>query len=239
MRSASSGRATEGNATEGNATEGNATEGNATEGNATETRATKLTLRLPGTWVQLDPNRSEVTAERIRLYVDLAIGRADELAQARHDMRRALGLMMEKAPGAAALESTFLCHEISPGAPVPIAVSVFSPADIHMSPAVGTGPGTVIETFLAAMEVLGDGAEWTRLDCADGEAARRWRVTETVVAEGAEDLPLRSFVADYWRTVPVSKRLVLVTVTSPLADIPQTLLHLADAIVAGSHFAAT
>jgi hypothetical protein len=56
------------------------------------------------------------------------------------------------------------------------------------------------------------------------------------VAEGTEDVPLRSFVADYWRTVPGSKRLVLVTVTSPLADIPQTLIHLADAIVVGSRF---
>ena len=87
------------------------------------------------------------------------------------------------------------------------------------------------------MEILGDAADWKRLDCADGEAARRWRVTETVVAEGAADLPLRSFVADYWRTVPGTKRLVLVTMTSPLADIPQTLLHLADAIVGGSRFA--
>ncbi len=209
----------------------------AREGSVAETRATRLTLRLPGTWVQLDPNRPEVTAERIHMFVELAIGRADDLAQARYDMRKALGLMVDKGPEAAALESTFLCHEISPGVTVPIAVSVFSPADIHMSPAVNRGPGTVIETFLAAMEVLGDGAAWTRLDCADGEAARRWRVTETVVAEGAEDLPLHSFVADYWRTVPASKRLVLVTVTSPLADVPQTLLHLADAIVAGSRFA--
>ena len=203
---------------------------------STAAGAGRLTLRLPGTWVQLDPNRPEVTADRIHAFVELAIGRADELAQARHDMREAFGLMMDTAPEAAALESTFLCHEISPGNPTPIAVSVFSPADIHMSPAVGARPGTVIDTFLAAMEVLGDSADWERIECVDGEAARRWRITQTVVAEGAEDLPLRAFVADYWRTVPGSKRLVLVTVTSPLADIPQTLTRLADAIVAGSRF---
>lgn len=210
-----------------------------TAGSSTEAPASRLTLRLPGTWVQLDPNRPEVTTERIHSFVELAIGRADQLAQARHDMRHALGMMMDKAPEAAVLESTFLCHEIAPGSPTPMAVSVFSPADVHMSPAIGTGPGAVIETFLAAMEVLGDAADWTRIDCADGEAARRWRITETVVAEGAEDLPLCSFVADYWRTVPGSKRLVLVNVTSPLADIPQTLIRLADAIVAGSRFAPT
>jgi hypothetical protein len=46
-----------------------------------------------------------------------------------------------------------------------------------------------------------------------------------------------TFAADYWRTVPGTKSLVLVTVTSPLAVIPRTMLRLADAVVAGSRFA--
>lgn len=200
-------------------------------------RAPRLTLRLPGTWVHLDPNRPDVTAARVRSFVELAIGRADELAHARREMRKALGMVIEGAPESAALESTFLCHEIAPGTATPLAVSVFSPADIHMSPAIGTRPQTVIDSFVTAMDALGDGGKWGRIECADGEAVRRWRVTETVVADGTEDLALRTFVADYWRTVPSTKRLVLVTVTSPLADIPCTLLRLADAIVAGSRFA--
>ena len=204
----------------------------------TDVPRVRLSLRLPGTWVQLDPHRPELTSERIRAFVELALGRADELARARRDMRRALGLLTGQAPEAAALEASFLCHEISPGTATPIAVSVFAPAEIHMSPAVGVRPAAVIDTFLAAMDALGEADDWSRLDCVDGQAARRWRTTETVVAEGTEDLPLRSFVADYWRTVPESKRLVLVTVTSPLADIPRTLLRLADAVVAGSRFVA-
>jgi len=199
--------------------------------------APRLVLRLPGTWVQLDPHRPDLTRSRIHAFVELAIGRADELAQARRELRGVLGLLAEPAPEAAALESTFLCHEVARGTPTPLAVAVFSPATISMSPAVGTRPGTVIDAFVAAMEAMGDADGWSRLECADGEAARRWRIAETVVTEGAEGLPLRSFVADYWRTVPSTKRLVLVTVTSPLADIPRTLLRLADAIVAGSRFA--
>ena len=201
------------------------------------TAAPRLVLRLPGTWVQLDPSRHEVTDRRIRVYVDLAMGRADELAKARADMRKAMGAMIQSADGAAALESVFLCHEVAPGTPTPIAVSVFAPAQLHLSPVIGTDAADVIDGFLAAMDVIGDSEGWERRACVDGESVRRWRIAETALAEGLEDQPVRSFSADYWRTVPDTKRLVLVTVTSPLADIPETLLRLADAIVAGSRFA--
>ena len=205
-------------------------------GRSTTRRHARLTLRLPGTWVQLDPHRPVLTSKRIRSFVDVAMGRADELAHARHEMRKALGLVIDNAPPDAMLESTFLCHEISPGSPTPIAVSVFTPVQIRMSPAVGCAPAAVIETFLETMDILGGADAWSRIGCVDGEAARRWHVTENVITDGYSDPPLRSFVADYWRTVPGSKSLVLVTVTSPLADIPHTLLELADAIVGGSRF---
>ncbi|NTV39228.1 MAG: hypothetical protein HGA51_04625 [Demequinaceae bacterium] len=200
-------------------------------------KAPRLVLRLPGTWVQLDPSRPDLTDTRIRAFVRSSIGRADALASARADMRRALALMLERADPVAALESAFVCHEVSPGVPTPLAVSVFTPDAIHMSPVVGTRPEDVIAGFVAAMGAIGDADGWHVLPCVDGIAARRWRVTQTAVAEGLEDVPLRSFTADYWRTVPGSKRLVLVNVTSPLADLEQTLLRLADAVVAGSRFA--
>lgn len=205
-------------------------------GSNVKQRPTRLALRLPGTWVQLDPHRPVLTRKRIRSFVDVAMGKADELAHARHEMRKALGLVIDNAPPDAMLESTFLCHEISPGSPTPIAVSVFTPVQIRMSPSVGCAPAAVIETFLEAMDVNGSADAWSRIGCVDGEAARRWHVTENVITDGDSDPPLRSFVADYWRTVPASKSLVLVTVTSPLADIPHTLLEFADAIVGGSRF---
>ncbi len=198
--------------------------------------APRLVLRLPGTWVQLDPSRPELTDTRIRAFVKLSMGRADQLATARADMRKALGLMMESADPAAALESTFVCHEIAPGVPTPISVSVFLPDAIHLSPVIGTDAQAVIDGLLAAMDAIGDGNGWEPLACVDGCAARRWRITETVAAQGADDVPLRAFTADYWRTVPDSKRLVLITVTSPLADVAHMLVRLADAVVAGSRW---
>ncbi|PKQ15913.1 MAG: hypothetical protein CVT68_09045 [Actinobacteria bacterium HGW-Actinobacteria-8] len=202
----------------------------------------RLTLRLPGTWLQLDPSLPEPTDARIRAFVRASVGRADQLASSRAGLRKALGAMLERGEGPAGLESTFLCQEIAPGVTTPIAVSVFAPADVRMSPVVGTDPEAVIGGFLDAMEVIEGAREWRRLACADGWAARRWRVVDHAAnptlsaTEIAGSMP-PTFAADYWRTVPATKTLVLVTVTSPLSIIPKTMLHLADAVVAGSRFA--
>lgn len=198
--------------------------------------APRLVLRLPGTWVQLDPSRPDLTDARIRAFATLSMGRADQLATARADLRKALGLMVETADPAASLESTFVCHEVAPGVPTPVAVSVFAPEAIRMSPVIGTDSATVIDGFLAAMNAIGAADGWERVTCVDGMAARRWRITEDVLAKGLEGVPIPAFRADYWRTVPDSKRLVLVTVTSPLADVAHMLARLADAIVAGSRW---
>lgn len=199
----------------------------------------RLVLRLPGTWVQLDPSRPELTDRRIRTFVELSLGRADELAKARADMRQALGLVMTRAEGPAELESTFLCHEIAPGVPTPLSISVFRPAAIHISPVVGTEPGRVVEGFLAALELMGDGEGWEQIVCVDGLAVRRWTITERHLVDGESGTEVRAVSADYWRTVPGTKNLVLVNATSPLTDIAHTVLHLTDAIVAGSRFALT
>lgn len=210
---------------------------------AKTSKAPRLHLRLPGTWLHLDPARPELTHARIRAFVEASIGHADQLAKARADLRKGLDAMLTYADGPAAHESTFLCEEIAPGVAAPIAVSVFAPAHVRMSPAIGTEPHAVITGFLRAMEELDDDnadsdrPAWQPLRCGDGWAARRWRVTTRQVAPVCEEQAVPTFAAEYWRTVPAAKRLMLITVTSPLAVIPQTMLRLADAIVVGSRFA--
>lgn len=210
------------------------------------TATMRLQLRLPGDWAHLDPAQPELTARRLRTFAERSLGRADELATTRARLRDACTALMEGVPEDAALESTFLCREIARGIPSPLAISVFAPTAMHMSPALGTASQDVIDAFLTAMETLGEREAWRRGTCRDGHYATRWRVEETPVASGDDDaraarhddVVIRRFVADYWRTVPGSKNLVLVSATSPLADIPQTLSRLCDAVVAGSRFVA-
>jgi len=204
----------------------------------------RLVLRLPGSWVQLDPTRPEVTATRIHNYATLTVGRADNLSRTRAQVRRLLSGVLEHSRPRTGLQSLFLCHELLAGVPAPIAIAVFAPADVHLSPVLGTEPQHVIDAFLAAMDALGDTAGWQRRDCVDGCSVRRWRVTAArpdSTGDGADDdgtatsdTGVGTFSATYWRTVPGSKQLMLITVTSVLTQDVEVMVRLADAVVAGS-----
>lgn len=199
----------------------------------------RLVLTLPGTWLQIDPSDPELSHRRIGDFVKHAMGRADELATVRAALREALGTLMERsATGGAAgtAESVFVCDEVSRGTKVPLCVSVFTPERMRISPTVGTAPDAVIAAFHEALVTIGDGDGWERVSCRDGAALRRVRVVDEPLTADVPDATARIWGVDYWRTVPDSKRLVLVTATSPLADIPETLLRLTDAIVATSRF---
>lgn len=199
----------------------------------------RLVLTLPGTWLQIDPNDPQLSHRRIGAFVQRAMGRADELATVRAALREALGTLMERsATGGAAgtAESVFVCDEVSRGTKLPLCVSIFTPERMRISPAVGTAPDAVIGAFHEALTSIGDGDGWERVACRDGLALRRVRVVDEPLAADVPDGTARIWGVDYWRTVPDSKHLVLVTATSPLADIPETLLRLTDAIVVTSRF---
>ena len=46
----------------------------------------------------------------------------------------------------------------------------------------------------------------------------------------------RTLTADYWYTVPESKRLTIATFSTPMGDIPNVMLAYFDAIVAASYW---
>jgi len=199
----------------------------------------RLVLTLPGAWLQIDPSDRELSHRRIGDFVKRAMGRADELATVRAAMREALGTLMERsATGGAAgtAESVFVCDEVSRGTKLPLCVSVFTPERMRISPTVGTAPDAVIGAFHEALVAICDGDGWEHVSCRDGAALRRVRVVDEPLSADVPDETARIWGVDYWRTVPDSKRLVLVTATSPLADIPETLVRLTDAIVATSRF---
>lgn len=198
----------------------------------------QLTFRLPGKWVQLVPDEPEQAAERIKLFVEDALGTTDELAPARVALRERLKEGLEASAGAQA-QSMFLCMELEEQTRMPVAITVYMPADFRISPAMGTDPDKVMDVFIQSLEESQSMAleSMQRISLPQADVCRLHRFIETDLAEGAAEVPpVRGLVVDYWFTVPDSKRMVLVNFYTPLGDIPEVMLEFFDAIVGASRY---
>ena len=78
----------------------------------------------------------------------------------------------------------------------------------------------------------------TRMDAAGSAVLRLHAVSTQVIEEDGQSAVQRRLVARYWYTVPNSKQVALVNMSTPLGDIPHAMLRFFDAIVAASSWGA-
>lgn len=202
------------------------------------TASGRLTFRLPGDWLALDPREEDAARALVAAAVVRIVGSADDAALARRALRARLVAAVQAARDAGAY-GLFLCLEIAPGVAVPASLSVHLPEAMRMSPAVGTDPERVIAVLEESFRALGspgiDTAE--RLSVPGSSVLRVHRIEERLVEEDARTAVQRTLRADYWYAVPGTKQVALAEFASPLGDIPHALLNLFDSIVRGSSFA--
>lgn len=102
-----------------------------------------------------------------------------------------------------------------------------------MTPAIGTSPTAVmkvLEQTLSTGKRL-DASTIRRFDIRESKVLGTHRVREPA----NEDEP-RTLIADYWVTVPRSKRVLLITFGTGLVDITDEMLGLFDSILAASYW---
>lgn len=195
----------------------------------------QLRFRLPGRWFSVDLSGGRATEESIRRITREAVGPADDRAQERATMRRELQAAVEAAAGGE-VRSLMFAKEIAPGTPLPVTLAVFEPADLRMSPAIGTAPEKVLRVLAEALKQLDPVAHATMAEVAGpGVPALRTQVTEVIDPEqgGATRL-----IADYWVPVPGTKQVLMVRLSTPLGDLENVMRALFDELIAVAYFSA-
>ena len=197
----------------------------------------ELKFALPGEWRQV-PLHDEVSARAsIRRLIDARVGRADEHAQLRDSMRRQLfdGL-------AAAIEgdgqSMTVALDVIEGVPFSASFTVYLPP-LGMTPAVGTFPAEVMRVLQAGLEAMPDQHPETMIRfAATGSEALRTHHIRQVAAAGESHAgdALPTLVAQYWLTIPVTTRVMLVVFSTVFVDLEQVMLNFFDSIVRASHW---
>ena len=199
----------------------------------------RLAFRLPGAWEQFSPDESKKLETHVRTYVESRLGTSDEHAQLRILLRRQLQAGL-KAANEAEAESMFICSEIAPGIPVPVAMTVYSPNDLKMSPSVGTSPERVMDVFKRgrAESLKETEDDWAEFAIPRARILRTIREETTPIIPEIEDVTTPNLLVDYWYTVPDTKKIIVVGFSSPLADVRNVMIEFFDSIVRASRFVA-
>lgn len=200
----------------------------------------ELRLRLPGTWWQV-PLRDEASARAsvLRL-VERQAGKSDELAQARRDITRQLLAALENAIEGDG-RAMHIALDVIEGLPLSASITVFLPP-LGMTPAIGTSPTAVLDVLEQGLALTKEGQESGaphRFVTAESGVLQTHRIRTLLVPgersnDPATELP--TLVAEYWMTIPGTKRVILLVCTSVFVELEQVMLDFFESIVAVSYW---
>lgn len=184
---------------------------------------------LPGTWGRIDVATQERTKATVRDVVERFVGRADEAATIRADLRLQLTSIAESARDGGAAEF-YIATEVAPSVPLTATLSVHAPQwDITRLDELGIG-GLESVLLAGASAMSGDRVGERTIDAPEIAVVRqRYRREVDRSSSGADPLPL--FQVDYWVAAPNPARLALLSFASPMTAFEEELVELFDAVV--------
>ena len=199
--------------------------------------APELAFRLIGTWWPVDLESDEAASASASTVARGTLGTRDQEATARRRLRDDLVVAARTAREARA-RLMLLQTELAPGEPMSATLTLYDDDRVRMSPAIGTSPDRVLAVLEESLPTIAPDLAPTavRRPFTDGEVVRVHRVDEVIEVEAGQEFTQRRLVAQYWYPRPDSKHLVLAVLSTPLGDIPHTLLSYFDAIVEVSRF---
>lgn len=194
--------------------------------------APELAFRLIGTWWPVDLESDEAASASASAVARGTLGTRDQEATARRRLRDDLVVAARTAREARA-RLMLLQTELAPGEPMSATLTLYDDDRVRMSPAIGTSPDRVLAVLEESLPTIAPDLAPTavRRPFTDGEVVRVHRVDEVIEVEAGQEFTQRRLVAQYWYPRPDSKHLVLAVLSTPLGDIPHTLLSYFDAIV--------
>ncbi|MBF9336357.1 hypothetical protein G3N30_09020 [Microbacterium lacticum] len=199
--------------------------------------APELAFRLIGTWWPVDLESDEAASASASAVARGTLGTRDQEATARRRLRDDLVVAARTARETRA-RLMLLQTELAPGEPMSATLTLYDDDRVRMSPAIGTSPDRVLAVLEESLPTIAPDLAPTavRRPFTDGEVVRVHRVDEVIEVEAGQEFTQRRLVAQYWYPRPDSKHLVLAVLSTPLGDIPHTLLSYFDAIVEVSRF---
>lgn len=187
-----------------------------------------LTFALPGQWWRIPVQDPEAAARSIRAFVSHTVGKSDEHAQLRADVRRQLTTSTDEARSAQGRE-VYLTGEIAPGVPLSITLTTYRP-ELPTQFSASLGVDMTAESFASRLRSRAADADvevWVEGDVA---VVRDFRSQLATDEEGNEERTLR---LDYWLLHAGTTESPLLSFTTPVLwdEATDAVVELIDAII--------
>ncbi|QNE47951.1 hypothetical protein F1C58_14295 [Glaciihabitans sp. INWT7] len=200
-----------------------------------------LRLRFPGAWREIPLRDAAVTAEAVRRLVVESIGRADDRARLRAEVRERL-LSAASAARAANADRFVIALEAVTGLPIPAFLGVYTPG-LDVSAATSAAAAEVMSVVITALGALPgeDGSERYSTGESEVLVTSREDVVVPEMPPGVDIDPdeVRNLLIDFWMTVPGERRVVLLSSSSPAIDLREPLFNLYRAIVSTAEWSSS
>ena len=185
---------------------------------------------LPGRWSFIPLARPQATKRVIAQLAEDAVGRSDERAQLRAELRARFTLITDKARDGGG-QQLWLGDELAPGVPFPASITAFWPAlSIRKQddPEDEAAVAAAIRTLLGPAE---DGTDEAELTVGGRAAVRRAVVTKGPVTADPDAREVETVEVDYWIVRPDGRRMLVLSCTCGMPLLRDRLVELFDVIV--------
>jgi hypothetical protein len=179
---------------------------------------------LPGTWWLVPVDDPAVAERSIARAVERAVGRRDEDARLRAELRARFTDVADRARTAGAAQ-VHLCHEIMPGVPLPATLTVYWPR-LVLRASGESDPGAALRAVLGPP----DGDDVALDDLPTGAGIRRTRVITGSAAPDGSAPDVTTVEVDYWLATP-GGRVLLLSFACGMPLLADQLVELFDLVV--------
>lgn len=192
-------------------------------------RAADLSFTLPGSWWHIPLEDEQGIAGRVRAMMTGIIGRDDQQAQLRHELKAKVVSAATAAREADASDFYF-AREIVPGVPIPVSLGVYAP-DIPVGLSSEASAIAAAESLSMSMQRVDDDLHLVPAGGPDTAVLRGHKILRGGELAVAEQEEAGQLIVSYWLIQKGSGRVPLLSFATPLHAMADEMLELFDAIV--------
>jgi hypothetical protein len=185
---------------------------------------------LPGRWNFIPLARPEATKRVIARLAEDAVGRSDERAQLRAELRARFALITDKARDGGG-QQLWLGDELAPGVPFPASITAYWPALAIKRQEHPEDEGAATAAIRTLLGPAGEGTDEAELTVGGRAAVRRAVVSKGPITADPDAQEVETVEVDYWILQPDGRRVLVLSCACGMPLLRDRLVELFDVIV--------